>query len=230
MDRGNETDQETPPLRVRGLIERLVAEGSLVARSDGSVHRLFPTAIPIAEGNALRDRVVIEGAGRTIETGLGYGLSALFICEGLLVAGDEAARHLVIDPYQQTRFADCGLQLLEEAGVRDLVEFRPERSQAMLPKLLDEGRNFDLAFVDGDHRFDGVFVDLFYLGHLVRPGGIVFMDDYQLPGVERAASYFVSNLDWTLEDVSPHDEHHQWAVLSTPRTPDTRPFDYYIDF
>src|SRR5215212_88699 len=105
----------------------------------------------------------------------------------------------VIDPYQATRFSDCGLQLLKEAGVSGLVEHRAEESQLALPQLLGEARVFDLAFVDGNHRFDGVFVDLVYLGRLVRPGGIVFLDDYQLPSVPRAASFFATNLGWKLE-------------------------------
>jgi hypothetical protein len=29
--------------------------------------------------------------------------------------------------------------------------------------------------------FDGVFLDLIYLGRLVCAGGILFVDDYQLP-------------------------------------------------
>jgi len=140
------------------------------------------------------------------------------------------AHHVAIDPYQTTRFADCGLQFLDDAGVVELVEFYLEESQAVLPKLLSEGRSFDLAFVDGNHRFDGVFVDLTYLKRLVRPAGIVFLDDYQLPGVARAASFFLTNLGWTLEEVSPADGLHQWAVLRTSVLPDTRPFDYYIDF
>ena len=92
------------------------------------------------------------------------------------------------------------------------------------------GRRFDLAFVDGNHRFDGVFVDLVYLGRLVRPGGIVFVDDYQLPAVARAASFFVTNLGWTIEEVSTADEHHHWAVLRTSAAPDTRRFDDFVDF
>jgi len=31
--------------------------------------------------------------------------------------------------------------------------------------------------VDGNHRFDAVFVDLYYLGRLLRPGGVMFLDD-----------------------------------------------------
>lgn len=79
-------------------------------------------------------------------------------------------------------------------------------------------------------RFDGVFLDLVYLGRLIRPGGVLFLDDYQLPAVQRAASFFVKNLGWTMEEVSPSDELHQWAVLRSLELPDERPFDFYIDF
>jgi hypothetical protein len=75
-----------------------------------------------------------------------------------------------------------------------------------------------------------VFVDLYYLGRLVRTGGILFLDDYQLPGVARAASFFLTNLGWTLEDVSRPDGHHQWAVLRTSVLPDDRPYTFFAEF
>ncbi len=137
---------------------------------------------------------------------------------------------MAIDPLQDTYFSGCGLQFLAEAGVSGMVEHLAEESQTALPRLVEEGRRFDFAFVDGDHRFDGVFVDLFYLGRLVRPGGVIFLDDYQLPAVERAASFFVANLGWTVEEVSSWDDLHQWAVLRTSAAPDTRPYDFFVDF
>ena len=218
------------------MIERLVRDGTAVARSDGTLHDIFPVAVYAAEGEALRDWVLREGATRTIEIGLGYGISALHICEGLLGNANPKARHLALDPYQATRFANCGLQFLEEAGVADIVEHHAEESQIALPRFLGEARSFHLAFVDGNHRFDGVFLDLVYLGRLVRAGGIVFVDDYQLPAVARAVSFCVTNLDWTLEEVSAADDLHRWAVLrdrpdtvvGLPRQPDL-PGDHEVE-
>ena len=216
--------------RVRGVISRLLRDGTAVARADGTLHDIFPVAASAAEGEALRDWILLEKATRTVEIGLGYGISALHICEGLLENSGRASRHVAIDPNQATRFSDCGLQVLDEAGVGDMVELHAEDSQISLPRFLDEARSFDFAFIDGNHRFDRVFVDLFYLGHLVRRGGIIFLDDYQLPGVARATSFFVSNLGWTLAEVSASDELHQWAVLRTSVGPDERAFDYFVDF
>jgi predicted O-methyltransferase YrrM len=189
-----------------------------------------PVSVTPAEAEALRGWVEREGATRTIEIGLGYGVSALAVCDGLVRNGHDGARHVVVDPFQATRFEGRGHRLLEEAGLAPLVELHPEESQLVLPRLVAEGRRFDLAFVDGNHRFDGVFLDLVYLGRLVRGGGIVFLDDYQLPAVARAVSFCTTNLGWTVEEVSAPDELHQWAVLRTPAAPPERRFDHFVDF
>jgi predicted O-methyltransferase YrrM len=230
MTRANAPDRKAALRRVRRVIERLVRDGTAVARSEGRLHSLFPVAISNAEGEALRDWVPRERAARTIEIGLGYGLSALFMCEGLLGNGDLAARHVALDPYQATRFANCGLQFLDEAGVAELVEFYAEESQIALPRFVSEGRTFDFAFVDGNHRFDRIFLDLVYLGRLVEPGGIVFVDDEQLPAIARATRFCTTNLGWTLEAESREDYQHHWAVLRTALRPPNRPFDHYVDF
>ena len=230
MNPADASDRVASLQRMREVLKRLLRDGTASARSDGTLHNLFPVAVSKAEGEALREWVIRERATRTIEVGLGWGISALFICDGLLANGDANARHVAVDPHQATRFANCGLQFLDDAGLAELVEYHTEESLIVLPRLLSEDRRFDLAFVDGNHRFDGVFLDLIYLGRLVRAGGILFVDDYQLPAVARAASFCLTNLGWTLEEVSADDDLHHWAVLRTSRIPDERPFDYYVDF
>jgi predicted O-methyltransferase YrrM len=231
MTKSASVQPESAPRRsaVCDVLERLHVEGT-VAAPDGSTHELFPVAIPAAEGEALREQVIRENASMTLEVGLGYAVSALYACDGLIENGDASAMHVAVDPFQRSRFANCGLQLLAEAGVAQLVEHHPKPSQLVLPRFLLEGRSFDLAFIDGDHRFDRVFVDLYYAARLVRPGGVVILDDYQLPAIERAASFFTNNVRWTLEELSPPDPHHQWVVLRTSELPDRRPFDFFVDF
>jgi predicted O-methyltransferase YrrM len=83
--------------------------------------------------------------------------------------------------------------------VEDLVEVIEEESQLALPRLVSEGRDFDLAFVDGDHRFEGVFLDLYFMTRLVRPGGLVVVDDMWMPAVRTAVAYVERNLAVTME-------------------------------
>jgi predicted O-methyltransferase YrrM len=217
-------------MRIRAVLERLIAEGTMVARADGSTHDVRTVAISPAEGEALTRWVERERVTRTIEIGLGYGVSALRVCLGLVRSGGPEAQHVVLDPAQASRFANCGLQVLEEAGVASLVEHHAELSQIALPAFLREGRRFDLAFVDGNHRFDAVFLDLFYLGHLLPKGGVIVLDDYNLPGIRRAVSFYLTNLDWRVEEVSLPGDAHEWVVLRTSETEDTRHFRYFVDF
>lgn len=56
------------------------------------------------------------------------------------------------------------------------------------------------------------------------------VDDYQLPAIQRAVSFCLTNLNWTLEETAATTDEHHWAVLRTATTPDSRSFDEYVDF
>lgn len=216
--------------RVGKVISRLFASGSVVSELNGATFDLFPAAIPPREGEALARWVTREGAEQTIEIGLGHGVAALFACHALLAADAGRVRHVTIDPLQEPWFGDTGLQVLEEAGVIDIVEFHREESLLVLPRLLEQGRRFDLGFVDGDHRFDGVFLDLVYLDRLVRPGGTVFVDDLQRSAIARAVNYCTTNLAWQVEERSTELELHNWIVLRTPARRAERGWHHHVDF
>jgi predicted O-methyltransferase YrrM len=167
-----------------------------VLDSAGKPVGLAPHSIERAQGEALRDVAITEGAERTIEVGLALGMSALFLCQAVLPRG---GRHVAIDPFQAESWNGAGLRTLRDAGVEELVEVIEEESQLALPRLVAEGREFDLAFVDGDHRFEGVFLDLYFMTRLVRPGGLVVVDDMWMPAVRTAVAYVERNLAVTLE-------------------------------
>jgi predicted O-methyltransferase YrrM len=183
------------------FIEHVFREGSVRDAAGGTV-ALAPHSIERAQGEALRDLAIAEGAEQTIEVGLALGMSALFLCQAVLARG---GRHVAIDPFQRESWNGAGLRTLREAGVQDLVEVIEEESQLALPRLVAEGRQFDFAFVDGDHRFEGVFLDLYYMTRLVKPGGLVVVDDMWMPAVRTAVAYVEKNLGVILEpDVLPN--------------------------
>ena len=167
-----------------------------VLDASGRPADLAPHSIERRHGGALRDLAIAAGAERTVEVGLALGMSALFLCQALL---PRAGRHVAIDPFQQESWNGAGLRTLREAGVEDVVEVIEEESQLALPRLLREGRRFDLAFVDGDHRFEGVFLDLYFMTRLVRAQGLVVVDDMWMPAVRTAVAYVERNLGLTLE-------------------------------
>ena len=153
-------------------------------------------ALPMTDGDALRDLLIADAARVVIEIGLAYGSSALAIGEALCAAGVAAASHIVVDPFQSTAYDSVGWEVLTEAGLAKHTTFYAEASSVVLPRLAAEGVVADAAFVDGSHRFHEVFVDLYFLRKLVRPRGLIVLDDVTWPSVATALSYFDRHLGW----------------------------------
>jgi predicted O-methyltransferase YrrM len=180
------------------FVDEAYRRGSVPDVAGNPVH-LVPHSIDRTHGEALRDLAISEAAERTIEVGLALGMSALFLCQAVLPRG---GRHVAVDPFQRESWNGAGLRTLREAGVEDIVELIEEESQLALPRLVSEGREFDFAFVDGDHRFEGVFLDLYFMTRLVKPGGLVIVDDMWMPAVRTAVAYVERNLAASLEPVA----------------------------
>jgi predicted O-methyltransferase YrrM len=191
-----EVQPESLILRVEAARRALARAGPIGRRGEGDFERV---ALPYRDGDALRDLLRAERARVVIEIGLAYGASALAIAAAI-VGGDDgtAARHLIIDAFQDS-FDDAGWKALVDAGLGTTCQLLRERSQCVLPTLTAEGLVADAAFVDGSHMFHNVFVDLFFLRELVRPGGLIILDDCDWPSVATAVNYFETNAGWTRE-------------------------------
>ena len=56
----------------------------------------------------------------------------------------------------------------------------------------------DAGFIDGNHGWPAVFVDFCYLNRMLRPGGLMFIDDVQI--------FAVAQLVCLLRQQTPHYE------------------------
>ena len=131
-----------------------------------------------------------------VEVGLAYASSALAVGEALVTIDPPHPRHVVIDPFQERAWSSVGWELLHSAGLDSIATLMLAPSSIALPQLATEGFIADAAFVDGSHRFHEVFVDLYFLRKIVRPGGLIVIDDNWAPSVRTAASYYEQNLGW----------------------------------
>lgn len=181
---------------VRRYLDRLYEQGH-VQGDDGNTVPLDPHGLAQVDADEIRDLAVAESVGSTLEVGLGLGLGTLALCEALLTVGHADARHVVVEPFPDD-FGGAGRRVIREAGVGALVEQIAEESQLALPRLAAQGRSFDLALIDGDHRFEGVFLDLCFADRVVRPRGVVVVDDMWMPAIRLAVSYVERNLGWEL--------------------------------
>jgi predicted O-methyltransferase YrrM len=156
----------------------------------------------------------------SVEVGLGYGISSLFICEALSQV--QAERHIVIDPYQFPGWGGIGLKNLKEAGYEGLVDFREVSSHLALPHLEAEGMKIDFAFVDGWHTFDYALVDFFYIDRLLRIGGLIVFDDALYPSIRKVCRYIATNRAYTVIDDGarrPETRDPRWKTHLLLRTP-----------
>lgn len=209
---GMESDGN-PVAAVRAARQRLVELAPDQERADGDFHLV---SLPTRDCDALRDLLLAEQARVVIEIGLAYGSAALAIAEALADAQTSDARHLIIDPYQH-QFRNVGWQSIVDAGVDTLCTLVEERSQLALPKLAPDHLVADAAFVDGSHVFHNVFVDLYFLREIVRPGGLIVLDDCQWPSVATAVRYFELNAGWQRQPIE-GSERLQAYRLPDPRT------------
>lgn len=152
--------------------------------------------VPKSDCDLLRDLLIGEVAETVVEVGLAYASSALAIGEALVAVDAPRPRHVIIDPFQERDWRNVGWDLLRSAGLDAIAELKSAPSSIALPELLTEQFVADAAFVDGSHRFHEVFVDLYFLRHIVTPGGLIIVDDALTPSVQTAVSYFKRNLGW----------------------------------
>ena len=180
--------------RVRAVRGELHDSGPRRSRPfEGDFERV---ALPAPDCDILRDMLFAERAHVVIEIGLAYGSSALAIGEALCATATKDVSHIVIDPFQATAYDNVGREALIAAGLESQTTFIEKASSIALARLVDDGFAADAAFVDGSHRFHEVFVDLYFLRKLVRPGGLIILDDAAWPSVAAALRYFDLNLGW----------------------------------
>jgi predicted O-methyltransferase YrrM len=161
-------------------------------------HDFEVVTLPERDCDILRGLLIREGVATVVEVGLAYGSSALAIGEALLTVGAPSPRHIIIDAFQSSAFSDVGWDVLGDAGLHGIATLTQAPSSLALAELVSCGFVADAAFVDGSHRFHEVFVDLYFLRKIVRPGGLVVLDDTWAPSVRTAVRYYERNLGWSL--------------------------------
>jgi predicted O-methyltransferase YrrM len=140
-----------------------------------------------AEGKFIHQWIQEHQLQATLEVGLGYGASAA----SMLAAHDGV--HTSIDPFQEQNFQNKGLENLETFGYQDRVVFYKDFSHKVLPKLHAERKKYDFILIDGDHRFDSIFIDFYYADLLLAQNGYILFHDSWMRSIQLVASYIRHN-------------------------------------
>jgi hypothetical protein len=141
-------------------------------------------------GRRFVDEISVLDRPRIAETGT--GLSTLLFLS--LDPGEVISISPAPELHERTR-AEATARGIDLAPAR----FVDDRSETALPLLaLVEGVELDVGFIDGNHGWPAVFVDFCYLNRMLRPGGLLFVDDIQI--------YAVAQLVCLLRAQRPHYE------------------------
>jgi predicted O-methyltransferase YrrM len=136
----------------------------------------------------------------SIEIGFAYGISTLAITEEIAANN---GKHVVIDKYQITGWKGVGLDLIYQANYSKNVEFFEEYCYIILPKLLEQQRKFDFAYIDSTKQMDWLLVDFFFLDKLLKINGIIVFDDVSFPGIRKLFRYIIQFPNYKIYEAYP---------------------------
>jgi predicted O-methyltransferase YrrM len=160
---------------------------------------------------------------KTIEIGLAYGYSTIYLLAALHENGEGA--HTAIDPFQFI-FHHVGSFQAEKVGMQHVFQLLAEKSVPVMADLNRKGEQFEFIFVDGNHRFDDVMVD-FTLSAEVNPiGGYIVLDDMWMPSIQRAAAFIRNNRKDYVEVPTPINNIAVFNRIAK----DERRWDDHVDF
>jgi hypothetical protein len=167
------------------------------------------SAISSFEGQFLQKLVRQVDPTVSLEVGLAYGVSALFICDALNVR--HGTQHIAIDPNQNGEidptqhytsrgdsWGGIGISNLRRAGYGDIVRLIEAPSYRVLAELESASQRIDFAFIDGWHTFDFALLDLFFIDRMLNVGGIVAFDDTSFPAIRKVCRFVKTNLAYSV--------------------------------
>src|SRR4051812_28356220 len=207
---------------MNSVLSEILASG-LTRTADGNGTVRVHSAISASEGRFLQTFVRQVDPTVSLEVGLAYGVSALFICDSLRVR--EGTKHIAIDPTQHDTidptqhrtsrgdsWGGIGIANLRRAGYADIVQLIEKPSYRALAELESSGQRIDVAFIDGWHTFDFVLLDFFFIDRMLKIGGVVAFDDASFPAIRKVCRFVKTNLAYSVVGVERAD-----PVLSLKR-------------
>jgi predicted O-methyltransferase YrrM len=146
------------------------------------------TRIQKTAGSELNRLVRENGAKRSLEIGLAYGFSTIWIMDAL----PSDASHTAIDPFQESLWGGVGqTQARRLSGKK--FELLEDYSIHALSDFIRRGERFDFIFIDGNHRFDDVLVDFYLADQVLNVGGLMVLDDIWMASIRTVMSFVLAN-------------------------------------
>jgi predicted O-methyltransferase YrrM len=199
-----------------------------------AAYRSYPLQSLISDDSRalLHHLVVMRRPERVLEIGTFRCGTTQVFARALWEAGHG---HLdTIDPFG----ADHVPPIIEAypAELRERITFRPVNSASHFNKEMLQNGSYDLVFIDGDHEFEYALFDLLCSARLIRPRGLVVLDNIDQPGPRLATKVFLQHFpEWRdVADVVRKINPAAPFAVPLPSFPDTNfylleaPQDYFV--
>ncbi len=111
------------------------------------------------------------------------------------------AKLISLDPGQTKWAFNVGRHVIARSGFEPWHEFIEDYDYNALPALMARGIKADLGYIDGWHTFDYTLLDIFYIDKLLRPGGIMGINDGGQRPVARAIRWLLTHRRYEEIDV-----------------------------
>lgn len=170
------------------VLKRILDTGAV---SDGTKTVRLHSNMQQEEGELIQRIIATVKPSLTLETGMAYGVSTLYICEALSRL-PHPGKHIAIDPAQSTDWQGLGRYNVQKAGFEKMVQVIEQGSEIALPRLLADGARIEFAVIDGWHTFDHALVDFFYINRMLSVGGVVLLDDVNYESIHKLVRYILN--------------------------------------
>lgn len=193
--------------------------------TDGKPHKIDPGPKVMWElGEELAEFHFRLQPRISIEVGLAYGFSTLFILDAM--QRGNYGQHVAIDPFQSSLWHGIGLQAIQDAGLARRFKWLEERSSYALSSMQRSKTRAQFIYIDGSHLFDGALIDFSLSDLVLDVDGIVLFDDLWMPAVQRTVAFVEKNMA-CYERIEVRSD-----ILAGFRKTgwDERPWDHYVDF
>ena len=126
-----------------------------------------------------------------MEIGCAYGFSTLYFLAA--ISANPAATHTAIDPFESKGWAGIAVQNARAVGMGKSFRLIEEKSFLAVPRMISDGTQYDVIFIDGNHRFDDTLVEFTLCGLTCKMGGYILLDDMWMPSIRKAVSFVRRN-------------------------------------
>jgi len=130
------------------------------------------------------DLIAGHNIERALEIGTLFGFSTLFLAGALAETGGELdtidirfPKRTWSDGQEIEDIHEVAERLVAEAGLSDRVTFHEGDSNGVLARLIEAGRKYGFALVDGSHRFEVALLDFIGVDRMLDVGGYLALDD-----------------------------------------------------